>query len=125
MGSSTLVQCIYENKGIVHLCIEKASYFPFFSIFHHWICFFQKDLKQEFSQLVTGDIASCSRYQWKAHLHNWPIGIVFSKDASIPTWDISNLGVDCDEIAMSWIDSQVFNLFEVERNFLVPNAVVT
>ena len=69
---------------------------------------FQKDLKQEFSQLVTGDIASCSRYQWKAHLHNWPIGIVFSKDGRTPTWDISNLGVICDEISISWKDFSSF-----------------
>ena len=96
-----------------------------FSIFWHFPpvnMLFQKDLKQESSQLVTGDIASCGRYHWKAHIHNWPIGIVFSKDASIPTWDISNLGVNCDEIAMTWIDSQVFNFFEVERNFLVPKC---
>ena len=32
---------------------------------------------------------------------NQPIGIVFSRDASTPIRDISNLGVVCDEISMS------------------------
>ena len=106
--------------------MEKASYFPFFLAFSTTENAFSEGF--ETGILTTSDWRYCqffSWYHWKAHIYNWPIGIVFSKDASIPTWDISNLGVDCDEIAMSWIDSQVFNLFEVERNFLVPNAVVT
>ena len=43
------------------LCIEMASYFPFFFFFWHFPPLnmpFQKDLKQEFSELVTGDIVS-------------------------------------------------------------------
>ena len=66
-------------------------------------------LKMTFRKFETGifrssDWGYCQfvfRYHWKGRICNRPIGIVFSRDASTPIRDISNLGVVCDAISMS------------------------
>ena len=63
---------------------------------------FSESLKQESSGLVTGDTASLFLgTTGKGSICNRPIGIVFSRNASTPIRDISNLGVVCDAISMS------------------------
>ena len=92
--------CICESKGMVLICQERATYFPFCNNFPPLKMLFQKDLKQEPSELVTGILPVVSDTTEGGRICNRPIGIVFSKDASTPSGTQAILVV-CEEISMS------------------------
>ena len=93
-------------------------FFRFFGSFHHWRWLFRKFETGIFRSSDWGYCQFVFRYHWKGRKRNRPIGIVFSRDASTPIRDISNLGVVCDAISMSWTDfSRIFNLFSVGKTF--------
>ena len=81
------------------LCFSVCKGQPIFNFFYFSTTkdAFSEDLKQESSDLVTGDIASLFLGTiGKDACVTDPLGMSFSRDASTPIRDTSNLGVVCE-----------------------------